>query len=152
MFTRAFLFAAIGAASGAFLGAVSVGALVQNADGLSQRAALLWAVLGAVHGLVLFFSSIGESPVIEDTRTGRFVASGLADSFDYRRFGHRIPYIAGAFALVVAFVLAPLLVGEGSVELRSAGVRFFAAFGLSFVWTGGSMLLDTVIVSKIALS
>lgn len=152
MIKRAFLFAIVGSVSGALFGALSAGTLVQNTDGVPQRAALLWAVLGAIHGLVLFFCSLGDSPVIEDTRTGRLVASKLADRFDYRRFGHRIPYIVAVFGLVVAFVLAPLVGQDGVVEMRSAGIRLVAGFGLSFIWTVVSMLLDTVIVSKVALS
>ena len=151
MVKRAFLFAILGAMSGAIFGAISAGAFVQGAGSVTERAALVWAALGIIHGLVLFFCSLGDSPVIEDTRAGRFVASDLADSFDYRHFGHRIPYIAAAFGLFLAFAVSPLLVQDTGIEMRSTGIRLIAGFALSFVWTGGSMLVDTVVVSKIAL-
>lgn len=150
MVKRAFLFAILGAISGAIFGAISAGAFVQGAGNVSERAALAWAALGVVHGLVLFFCSLGDSPVIEDTQVGRFVASDLADSFDYRHFGHRIPYIAAAFGLLLAFVVSPLLVQNDGVEMRATWIRLIAGFALSFIWTGGSMLVDTVVVSKIA--
>lgn len=151
MVKRAFLFAILGAISGAIFGAISAGAFVQGSSSVTERAALVWAVLGMIHGLVLFFSSLGDSPVIEDTRAGRFVTSNLADSFDYRHFGHRIVYIAVFFGLLLAFAVSPLIVQDAGVEMRSTAIRLIAGFLLSFVWTGGSMLLDIVIISKIAL-
>jgi hypothetical protein len=96
-------------------------------------------------------ASLGETPVIEDMRRGRFVASGLARGYDYRRFGHRIPYISLAFGLLVAFAVAPLSAQHANVEVTSVGIRLVAGIGLCFVWTGVAMLANTIIVSKIAL-
>ena len=73
MVKRAFLFAILGAISGAILGAISAGVFVQGAGNVTERAAFIWAALGIVHGLVLFFFSIGDSSVIEDARAGRQV-------------------------------------------------------------------------------
>lgn len=126
MIKRAVLFCIVGALTGDFLGAVAVGALLQSGSDVSQRAVLLRGILGVIHGFVLFFCSLGDTPVIEYMRAGRFVSSDLADRFGYRRFGHRTPYIAVAFGLAVAFVVAPLLVQDSSVELRSVGIRLFA--------------------------
>lgn len=156
MIGRAILFLILGAFEGAALGAVSVGAFVSAAPGATlmpvREAATYWAIVGALHGLVLFFSSIGETPVIEDVRRGRYVASGLARGFDYRRFGHRIPYVAVVFGLAIAFGVAPLLAQSADVELTSVALRLVAGIGLCFVWTGVAMLANTIIVSKIALS
>jgi hypothetical protein len=155
MIGRAVLFLILGIVEGAALGAASVRALVSPAAGTTLmplgEAASYWAIVGALHGVVLFFASLGETPVIEDMRRGRFVGSGLAKSFDYRRFGHRIPYVAVVFGLVVAFGIAPLLAQQADVEVTSVGLRLVAGIGLSFVWTGIAMLANTIIVSKIAL-
>ncbi len=58
MTKRAVLFAILGAVTGGVLGAISVGALIEvthasahSSDDIVQRAALLWGVLGAIHGL-----------------------------------------------------------------------------------------------------
>jgi hypothetical protein len=151
MAKRVLLFVIVGAMSGAILGSISAGAFARGANSVAERAAFVWAALGIVHGLVLFFSSLGDSPTIEDTRANRFVASNLADSFDYRCFGHRIPYIAVAFGLLLAFVVSPVLSQDADVQMRSTGTRLIAGFALSFIWTAGSMLVNTVIVAKIAL-
>ena len=79
------------------------------------------------------------------------MVSDLATIFDYRHFGHRIPYIAAALGLLLAFAVSALIVQDNDGEMRSIGIRLIAGFALSFVWTGGSMLVDTVVVSKIAL-
>ena len=156
MIGRAVLFLILGVVEGVVLGAISVRALVSTGGGGGSllpvgEAAAYWAVIGAIHGIVLFFATLGETPVIEDMRRGRFIASGLARDYDYRRFGHRIPYIALAFGLAVAFVVAPLLAERASVETTSVGVRLVAVIGLCFVWTGVAMLANTMIVSRIAL-
>ncbi len=98
IFPRAVFFAILGAAEGPALGTLSIRPFVSHADAPPEapfaatgRAAIIWAVLGFVHGIVLFLSSLGGTQVIEDMRRGRFVVAGLAADFDYRRFGHRIP-------------------------------------------------------------
>jgi hypothetical protein len=152
MIGRAVLFLILGVVEGVVLGAISLRAFVAIGDaGRVEEAAAYWAVIGAIHGIVLFFASLGETPVIEDTRRGRFVASGLARGFDYRRFGHRIAYIALAFGLAIALAVAPLLANRAGVETTSMGMRLVAGIGLCFVWTGVAMLANTVVVSKIAL-
>ena len=151
MLKRAILFSFLSSISGAILGAISAGAFVQNTGGGTARTVLVWAVLGVVHGLVLFFCSLGDSPVIEDTRASRYVSSSLANSFDYRRFGHCIPYIAAVFGLILALAVSPLLCQGTDIEMRSAGIRLIAGFVLSFLWTGVSMLISIVVVSKVAL-
>ena len=154
MIGRAMLFLILGTFEGAALGALSVRAFISAGAALMPigEAAAYWAIVGALHGLVLFFASLGETPVIEDTRRGRFVASGLARGFDYRRFGHRIPYVAIAFGLFIAFGVAPFLAQSAAVEVTSVWLRLVAGIGLCFLWTGVAMLANTVIVSKIALS
>ena len=155
MIGRAVLFLILGIVEGAALGAASVRALVSTAAVTTLmpvgEAAIRWAIVGAIHGVVLFFASLGETPVIEDLRRGRFIASGLAKGFDYRRFGHRIPYVSVVFGFAVAFAVAPLLAHQGDVEVTSSGLRLVAGIGLCFVWTGIAMLANTIIVSKIAL-
>lgn len=107
MTKRLALFSFIGLLTALGLGAS--GLFGTGSAGMSQRAALIWSVLGVAHGVVLFWSSIGETPTIEHTRSGQFVRSSLADRFDYRRFGHRILYIAVAFGLTVVFVVSLIL-------------------------------------------
>lgn len=155
MIGRAILFLILGVVEGAALGAASVRALVSTAVGDALmpvgEAVAYWAIVGAIHGIVLFFTSLGETPIIEDVHRGRFVASGLGTGFDYRRFGHRIPYIAVFFGLIVAFAVAPLLAKQADVEMTSVVLRLVVSIGLCFVWTGIAMLANTIIVSKIAL-
>jgi len=152
MVKRAFLFVILSALTGVIIGNISFGAFVQNKGNLSDMASIYWAIVGAIHGLVLFFSSLGESPVIEDTRRGKFVVSSLADSFDYRRFGHRILYISIVFGLLIAFLVSELLANAGNTEVTSIGMRLLSGIAISFIWTAVQMIIDIVIVSKIALN
>jgi len=133
------------------LGLGATGLFGTGPTGMSQQAALIWSVLGVAHGIVLFGSSIGDTPTIENTRSGRLVRSSLADRFDYRRFGHRILYIAVAFGLAVTFVVSPLL-GEGRAGAqRSMGIQLLIGIVVSFLWTAICMVADIVLVSKLAL-
>lgn len=151
MIKRAFLFVILGTLTGAMIGSLALGAFVQNTDNLSEMAAIYWAIVGAVHGLVLFFSSLGKTPIIEDTRRSKFVASSLADSFDYRQFGHRIPYITIIFGLIIALLVSELLAQGSDTEVTSIGTRLFAGIAISFIWTAVLMITNIVIVSKISL-
>lgn len=154
MLGRAILFLVLGVIEGAALGAASVRVLISIAEGAEgsllpiEEAVMYWSIVGASHGIVLFLASLGETPVIVNLRTGKPVIPSLARGFDYRRFGHRIPYIAVAYRLVVSFVIAPLLAQQLAAEVTSSGFRLVAGIGLCFVWTAIAMLANTVIVSQ----
>ena len=101
MKTRFMLFCIVGILIGACAGVITtlVGVEIvvdmQSNHSIGQRyihmflkGAIIWAGFGLVSGVLLFASSLGETPIATDT-SGRPLGGKGIEHFDYRRVGRK---------------------------------------------------------------
>jgi len=120
--------------------------------GILLKGAAVWSVLGLIHGMLLFFFSLGETPTIENMRRGTFASghSTIAERFSFQHFGSKILPIAIVFGLVAAMLILPFISVSGVTEPRYWLVRIFACTMMVLIWTVSSMLIYTIVIAKIA--
>jgi len=158
MKTRLVLFIIVGIFIGACAGVITaivglevVGDINTNPE-VGQRyidfllkSALIWAGIGLVNGLLLFFSSLGKTSIVIDNAGKSLGGQGL-EYFDYRHVGAKIIYIVIGITLVSCFWLIPFLAEPNLTEPRSLAIRLISSAVISLTAVVGTFLVVLFVV------
>jgi len=91
---------------------------------LLLEGAAIWGMFGIVNGVLQFFMSIGETPIMMDKHTGRsFPNPEVFRGFDYRRMGAKLILIFLAWGLAAPFLMDWLLTPGNLAEPRLIFIR-----------------------------
>jgi hypothetical protein len=104
------------------------------------KVVLIWGGIGLVNGILLFFSSLGKTPIVAD-RIGISIGNSALEKFDYRRVGSKMVYIIIGITLVNCFWLIPFLAEPNLIEPRSLAIRLISSFFITLIAVVGTFFM-----------